>query len=588
MNAPIDRSAWSTAVPDWVDRIRQGRSLMPTLPLHEAYADKALRLFKALRVPDIPGFPTYGEVCGEWVFEWVRAIFGSYDPVEKVRHLREFFCMIPKKNGKTSIAAAIIVVACILNEAPEAQFILIAPTMKLAETAFDHAAGIIQKTALRHGEEEVPLTDLFYPQKSLRTILNQNPDQPSKILIKAADADIVTGVKNATVLVDETHVFANRPSAKGVFTEIRGAMSHPQNRHFLLQITTQSKVPPTGVFRSELQNARRVRDGKAEQPLLPLIYELPLDMVKDGGWKRPETWALVNPHMGRSVDVQFLADQVAKAEDDGADALALVASQHFNVEIGTGQGEDGWTAQRYWSAAADPGLTLEALLDRVDVCTIGVDGGGEDDLCGLVVLGREKQTRCLLAWCHAWAQPEVLTRRQSIAPALREFEADGDLTICDEAFEHVAGVVDVVRQVHERGLLPEQKGVGIDEAGLPELIDELELAEFGQPLLTGVRQGWYLQGAIRSLPLRLKAGQMRHGAQPLFAWSVGNARVELKGSNLKMEKALAGAAKIDVVIALLNAAQLMYHNPVAAGGGVRDYFAAMAAMAAAQGREAAA
>ncbi|MEL6311697.1 MAG: terminase large subunit, partial [Pseudomonadota bacterium] len=425
-------------------------------------------IFKQLRMPDVDGFPTYGEACGEWVFQWVRAIFGSYDPVAKVRYLREFFCMIPKKNGKTSIAAAIIVVACIMNESPEGQFILIAPTIKLAETAFDHAAGIIKRTAF--------ITDLFYSQPSSRTLKNLNPDIPSKILIKAADADIVTGVKNATVLVDETHVFAARPTAKGIFTEIRGALSHPKNRHFLLQITTQSKVPPTGVFRAELATARRVRDGKADLPLLPLLYELPLEVVKDGGWKRPETWPLINPHMGRSVDEAFLADEVSKAEDQGADALALVASQHFNVEIGTGQGDDGWTAQRHWDGAVDATLTLEALLNRSEVCVVGVDGGGEDDLCGLVVLGREAGSRALLAWCHAWAQPEVLVRRKSIAPALEGFAADGDLTICEQAFEHVAGVVEVVAQVADRGLLPAEKGIGIDEAGLPELIDELELA----------------------------------------------------------------------------------------------------------------
>ncbi|QBF32154.1 terminase [Thalassococcus sp. S3] len=566
MLAPDAFDDWSTAVPDWKDRVREGRSLFPALPLHDPYAEKALKIFKGLRAPDLDGFPTYGEICDEWVFDLVRVIFGSFDPEIKRRYLREFFVMIPKKNGKTAIAAAIIVTACILNMSPAAQFILIAPSIDLARNAFDQAAGIIKRTPR--------IKPLFGdPQESTRTIRNLNPKIPSKIMIKAADDDIVTGLKNATVLIDETHVFAKKPAAKGIFLEIRGALSHPQNKHFLLQITTQSKKPPVGVFRSEVQTARAVRDGKLARPLLALIYELPLDMVKDGGWKNEDTWPLVNPHLNRSVDLGFLRDQVRTAEEEGEEALSLVASQHFNVEIGTGQGDDGWAAQLYWDGGADETLTLETLLERSYVCTIGVDGGGDDDLCGLVVLGKEIGTGRYLAWCKAWAQPSVLKRRKAIAPALETFAKDGDLTLCKEAFQHVAEVVEIVAQVAATGKMPEEYAVGLDKAGLPELQTELELDGFVEPFITAVQQGWRLQSAIRSLPLRLKAKLMLHAAQPIFAWSVGNARVEIVRSNQYIDKALAGAAKIDVVIALLNAAQLMFNNPEPSGRGLDEFLA---------------
>lgn len=566
MNAitrPEDLAEWSTAVPDWKERIRQGLSMFPALPLHDPYAEKALRIFKSLRMPDIDDHPTYGECCEEWVFDLVRVIFGSYDPELKKRFLREFFVMIPKKNGKTAIAAAIIVTACILNESPSAQFILIAPSIDLARGAFDHAAGIIRVTPR--------ITRLFAPpQETTRTIKKLDPRIPSKIVIKAADAEIVTGLKNATVLVDETHVFAKRADAKGIFREIRGAHSHPSNRHFLLQITTQSKVSPSGVFKSELATARKVRDGLLVRPMLALLYELPLDMVEENGWKDRDTWRLVNPHLGRSVDMQFLEDELLTAEDEGPESLALLASQHFNVEIGTGQGDEGWTAQRYWDQAKDETLTLETLLERSEVCTIGIDGGGDDDLCGLVVIGRERGTRRWLAWCKGWAQPEVLKRRKSIVSALEDFEKDGDLVLCSEAFQHVHEVVEIVERVAASGLLPKEFGIGVDQAGLPELATELELAGYGEPILTGVPQGWQLQTAIKSLPLRLKAKIMVHGGQPLFNWSVGNAKVELVRSNSYITKALAGAAKIDVVIGLLNAAILMLRNPEASSGSYMD------------------
>ncbi|WP_223274925.1 terminase TerL endonuclease subunit [Tateyamaria sp. syn59] len=565
MLAPTQFDDWSTAVPDWADRIMHGKSIFPKLPLYDAYAEKALKIFKGLRNPDLDGFPTFGEICDEWVFNLVRVVFGSYDPELKKRYLREFFVMIPKKNGKTAIAAAIILTACILNMSPSALFILVAPSIDLARNAFDTICGIIERTA--------SIRPLFSePTTSTKTVRNLNPDIPSKIQIKAADTDIVTGLKNATVLIDETHVFAKKADAKGIFTEIRGALSHPQNKHFLLQITTQSKKPPVGVYRSELQTARRVRDGKLKRPMLALIYELPVEAVKDGGWKDEDTWHLVNPHMGRSVDLDYLRDEVQKAEDEGEESLALVASQHFNVEIGTGQGDDGWSAQQHWDKATIV-LTLEDLLERVEVCTIGVDGGGDDDLCGLVVLGKEKLTGAYLAWCKAWAQPEVLKRRKSIAPALETFEQDGHLVVCaaDRPFQHVEEVVDLVLEVQATGKLGKEYSVGLDKAGLPELQTELEKAGIVEPLLTRVPQGWELQAAIKSIPLRLKARLMLHGGQPVFAWSIANARVSIRGSNSYIEKEVAGAAKIDVVIGLLNAHMLLSRNPEPSGGGLDDF-----------------
>ena len=59
---------WDTSCPDWEERILDGRSLVPELPLYEAEAAKALRVFKRLRLPDVIGTPTLGEVCGPWFF----------------------------------------------------------------------------------------------------------------------------------------------------------------------------------------------------------------------------------------------------------------------------------------------------------------------------------------------------------------------------------------------------------------------------------------------------------------------------------------------------------------------------------------
>lgn len=557
MAAASPARSWATAVPDWKERIREKRSLIPDLPLHDAVADKALRIFKRLRVPDIIGNPTYGEVCDEWVFSFVRVIFGSYDPETKRRALREFFLLVPKKNGKSSIAAGIIVTAAILNERPEAELLLIAPTKEIAEIAFRQAAGIVRL--------DPELAKLFHLQDHIKRITHLNT--LAVIVVKAAAPDVITGSKATYILIDETHVFASMAKASDIFVEIRGSLAARPDG-FLLQITTQSKAPPAGVFKAELRKARDVRDGRFDFPMLAVLYELPAEDAVDGGWMRPETWQLVNPNLNRSVSADYLAGEVATAEREGPEKLALIASQHFNVEIGLGLHADRWPGALYWEAAAQPDLTLEALIEQSDVCVAGVDGGGLDDLMAIAVLGRHAKSRNWLHWGRAWAHPDVFERRKEIAPRLRDFEREGDLMVCTETDQDVIEIADICERLFLMGRLPERAGIGLDAYGVATLVDALAERDMGGDLVTAVAQGWKLQSAVTTLPRKLKDRTLRHCNQPIMAWAAGNARTELRGSNYVVTKQAAGASKIDPLMALFNAAMLMFLNPEGRGPSV--------------------
>ncbi|MGT9533895.1 hypothetical protein ACVWDB_26530, partial [Escherichia coli] len=89
---------WSTACPDWAERLKKGLSIIPD-PIYPDEAAHALAIFKQLRIVDAPGSPTFGESCAPWVFDLVAALFGSYDAQTGVRHIKEVFILIPKKNG---------------------------------------------------------------------------------------------------------------------------------------------------------------------------------------------------------------------------------------------------------------------------------------------------------------------------------------------------------------------------------------------------------------------------------------------------------------------------------------------------------
>jgi len=572
---------WDTACPDWEQRILAGQPLVPELPLFRQEAEKALRVFKRLRIPDVIGTPRLAEASGEWFFAVVAALFGAYDPIQNRRMIQEVFLLVPKKNAKSTGAAAVMVTAAIVNRRPEAEFLLIAPTKEIADISFRQASGMIR------ADEE--LTKLFHLQRHIRTITHRKSG--AFIQIKASDTDTITGVKATGILVDETHVFAAKSGAADVFVEIRGALAARPDG-FMFQITTQSKTPPAGVFKAELAKARDVRDGKKKLPLLPVLYELPAAVAKDDGWKSPQNLGLVNPNLGRSVNLEFLTRELQTAEDAGIEALTLFASQHLNVEIGLRLLADAWPGAAHWEKNAEPGLTLEALLARCEVATIGIDGGGLDDLLGLVVIGRElaiaapappseaapagpgEDPRRWLLWAHAWCHRSVLELRKDIAPRLRDFERDRDLTIVDRVGDDVIQVADIVERIHAAGLLPEKKAVGVDPAGIGEIVEELgnrsidATPEAG--VIVGIPQGWKLTGAIKTTERKLAGGTLRHGGSALMAWCVGNAKVEPRGNAISITKQAAGKAKIDPLMAAFDAAALMAMNPSAGDGSYLD------------------
>jgi len=548
---------WDTSCTNWRDLLTARRPPIPELPLFDDQAEKALRIFKRLRCPDIEGNPTYGEICDEWVFAIVAAIFGSYDVETKRRLIREFFVLIPKKNGKSSIAAAIVVVALIMNRRPEAECLLIAPTKMIAGISFKQAAGIIRL--------DPALAKVFHLQQHLRTITHRV--LLSQIVIKAADTDAITGSKSTFVLIDETHVFAKIAKAADVFIEIRGALaSRPDG--FLLQITTQSKDPPAGVFKSELDAAREVRDGKVKRPVLAILYELPDEMQSSGAWKLPENWDIVNPNLGRSVDRAFLGDELAKAERAGPEALALFASQHFNIEIGLALRSTRWEGADYWLEQGDEALAdLETLLDRSDLVVVGIDGGGLEDLLGLAVMGRDMLSRDWLLWTHAWAHRKILDRHTQIAPALRDFERAGNVTIYETPGDDVEELVSIIQTIEDSGKMPEKGAIGVDVIGITEIMDGLEQAGLlpNPDRIVGIGQGWKLANTIKTTARRLAAGTLWHSGSGLMAWSVGHAIVEPRGNAILITKATSGAGKIDPLMATFNAVALMAKNPEGQG-----------------------
>jgi len=538
---------WTTACPDWGKRIVAKESLMPCEPLFPEVADVAERIFKELILVDVMDSPKMGEVTREWVIDFVRAIFGAYDPESKRRLIREFFLLISKKNTKSTIAAGIMMTALILNDRMSAELIILAPTKEVADNSFNPIRDFIKA--------DPELQKMFNISEHTKTVTHLGTNATLKVI--AAESDAAAGKKASIILIDEIWVFGKRPRAESMFREAKGGLaSRPEG--CVIYLSTMSDEVPCGVFKQLLDYARDIRDGiKVNKQFLPLIYEFPKWMLEAGEHLKTENFYVTNPNLGASVDLDYLINEFEKVRDASEESLRDFLAKHLNVEIGMNLRANRWAGAEYWLQQSK-NFTLSKLIDQSDVITAGIDGGGLDDLLGFAVLGRHAKSRKWWLWNHAWCLRIALERRKENAPKYLDFEKEGSLTIVDSVGPDIDQLAQYAKQVYDSGKLDK---IGLDPLGLGGLLDGLLAVGIPQEQMIAVAQGYKLAGYIQTTERKLAEGNLYHAGQDLMTWCAGNARIVMKGNGMMISKQESGTAKIDPLIATFNAVALMSLNP---------------------------
>lgn len=295
-------------------------------------------------------------ILEDWQKEFVKNIFGWKDQ-KGYRRYRQAYLEVPRKNGKSTLAAFLGLYFLGCDKEQGAEIYLAASDRDQASLVYDVMAGMIRKSPY--------LKQKFRVLDSKKRILF--PQTNSFISAIAADAASAHGYNSHFICFDELHAQPNR-ELFDVLSTSTGSRRQP----FFLSITTAGHDKHS-ICWLEHEYAAKVRDGVIIDPhYLPVIFAA----KPDDDWTKKETWQKANPCYGVAISGEYLEKECKKAQEQPSYENTF-KRLHLNL----------WTEQEVrWLKMADFQECCQELPDlSKKECWAGLDLSSTLDLSSLVL-----------------------------------------------------------------------------------------------------------------------------------------------------------------------------------------------------------
>jgi len=291
----------------------------------------------------------------------VANLFGWKRP-DGTRRYRRALLYVPRKNGKTTLAAGILLYILFCDGEPGAEVYSAAADRDQARLVFDQAVGMVRQEnelydrctvySAHGGSKAIVLSDM---SGSYRTI--------------SAEAGTKHGYNTHFAVIDELHAQPNRDLVDVLET------STGSRRQPLVLYTTTADFARPSICNETLDYATKVRDGViADAAFLPAIWGASIE----DDWTSPETWAKANPNMGVSLSREYLEQECQRAQESPAYENTF---KRLHLNIVTEQAER-WIQLEVWDRC-DGAVDPEALLHKP--CYAGLDLSKTEDITACVL-----------------------------------------------------------------------------------------------------------------------------------------------------------------------------------------------------------
>jgi phage terminase large subunit-like protein len=457
-----------------------------------------------------------------WQLAFVRSLFGWKRP-DGTRRFSSAFLFIPRKNGKSFLAAAIALYVLFMDKEPEAECYCAAGSRDQAALVFKQAASMIRKAPALDKRSRV--LDATY------RIVHDG----SFIRAISADDGTAHGFSPHLIIGDELHVWPNRHLYETLHTGI-GARDQPLE----IYITTAGHDRQSICY-EVYQRACAVRDGTIEDDsLLPAIYEA----SETDDWENPATWKKANPNYGVSVNERYLREEAKKARENPAYENTF-KRLHLNVWTAT---DKRWIPLGDW----DNCHATDDVLKPHEAVWCGLDLSSVRDFSAFATVAKRDGVLRTEVTCWAPADRiEFLEREHNIS--CQSWIRDGWLVPCRGGTIHQTQILEHIRSVIDRH---DVQSIGYDPYNAHAVWQPLQ-EEHGEKFMVVYRQGLGSMSApTKAMETAILDGRIDHGGNPLLRWMIDNtARTEPDKANNYMVTKVANKVHrhIDGIVALIMA-----------------------------------
>jgi len=459
----------------------------------------------------------------------IRPIFG-WKRADGSRLIRQAYIEVPRKNGKTELAAGVSLLALVGDAEIGGQAYSMAVDKEQAKLVF-HKAGVMVGFSRELAELlEVFKTSIFCPQ--LMASFKPLSSGPAN----------KHGFSPSFAIGDEVHEWPNG-DLHDVVHKGTGARRQP-----LEILITTAGVRGRGYGWELHEYARQVDEGLIEDPaFLPVVFAA----GQDDDWTDPAVWAKANPNLDVSIKRDYLEAECRKAQ---ASPRLENDFRRFHLNQWTEQVTrwlplDRWDACTSQPANAVRWRELEAELAGRK-CWGGVDLSSTSDLISLTWAfpPRSPLERLILIW-RIWVPADSLRRRveQDRVP-YDVWHAAGSIAKTDG---NVADYRVIREQIFADAERFQVQKLAIDRWNATQFA--VELQEEGLPV-EFFGQGFASMAApTKEMERLVLAGALDHGGHPVARWAAGNVAVEQDAAgNIKPAKNKS-TEKIDPMVSAIMA-----------------------------------
>jgi len=464
-----------------------------------------------------------------WQCMVICAIFGFYwikDLTSRV--VRLSYIEVPRKNAKSTLAAAIGLYMLAEDGEEGAEVYSAATTHKQSLAIFDTA-----KAMARRHQAFAEAHDIVVQSHEIKVW-----GTLGKFEALHAQGETLDGLNASCNLIDELHAHKTR----AVYDVLETAMGARRNP--LMFIITTAGVNRAGICYEVRSYALKVLDEVLQDwTLFAVVYTIDEKDAEKKDYWNPKVWAKANPNFNISVYEQELARLASKARVSNS-ALNNFLTKHLNVWVNA---STAWMDMMRLEKCADSKLDIEDF--KGEECVIGLDLASKIDINAKARMFR----RVINAQDHYYAfleyyLPEARVNESDENDQYSGWAQAGWLTTTPG---EVIDMDQIEEDIIADASLFKVKEVGFDPFQATQMVGHL--AEDGFTMVEVRPTVLMYSEPMKFLQELVYSGRFHYDGDPILTWMISNVMVKMdRKDNIFPQKEFP-ENKIDGVIAVISA-----------------------------------